>query len=336
MDQEMMKVVERIEKLMRLAGSNPNEAEAASALTKAQELLAAYNLDMSVIEQASGASTKRLDEQFSGGMHKYQRQLWRHIAELNFCFYWTQKNRAEEGSYAAKRKRKFTHQHRIVGRQVNVVSSKNMAIYLEKTIERLCRDWMGAERSMQYYSRDAVAYREGVADRVIEKILDRRNEIDLAEKRKEAEAARKASEAGTSFETALTIAGLSDREKAANYDFLHGEGAWAKKEARAAEFEKDWDKRQAARAEATVRAEKEYAEWAAAHPEEAEKEAKKERARERAKERYREKNGYRSYRFRETASDMRKSSGSYHRGYKAGEKVSIDPQMGDKTQRRIK
>lgn len=328
MDEETRKAVDKIEKLMRLAGSNPNEAEAASALSKAQELLAAYNLDMAVVEQASGQSGKRLQEMVSGGMHKYQRSLWKHIAELNFCMYWTQKSLVKEGSVQAKRGRRFTHEHRLVGRTVNVASTKNMAFYLDQTIERLCREMLGSERSMQYYSRDAVAFREGVADRVIEKIVDRHTEFMKEEERKAAEAAQRAAAAGISLATTLTVAGLSDKERDANNDFLYGAGYSARQRARQAEWEAGATERRRRRAEADAAAEKAAVEWAAANPKEARKEAAKERARERARERRRENGGgYGRYRFRQTSEDMRRDSGSYQAGYAKGAAVGIDPQV---------
>lgn len=337
MDDDTRKAVDKIEKLMRLAGSNPNEAEAASALAKAQELLLAYNLDMAVIEQAAGNNSgKRLEEMVAGGMHRYQRQLWRHIAELNFCMYWTQKNRVKEGSYVAKRKRRFTHEHRLIGRTVNVASTRGMGSYIDQTIERLCREMLGSERSMQYYSRDAVAFREGVADRVIEKIIDRREELVAKEKRDQAEAARKASAAGVSLAKTLTVAGLTEKEKQGNYDFIHGEGAWARKAADEAEWEAGRAERRIRQAKAQAAAEQAHAAWAAAHPEEARREAAKERARERARERRLERGGgYGRYRFRQTAEEMRRDSGSYHAGYSKGDEVSIDPQVSPGQNKRI-
>lgn len=335
-DEATQKAIDKIEKLMRLSASNPNEAEAASALAKAQELLAAYNLDMAVIEQSSGESGKRTDEQVSGGMYKYQRQLWRSISQLNWCMYWLQKRRVREGSIQAKRRRTMTHEIRLVGRKVNVIATKNMANYLNGTIERLCRERLGGEAAKQFFSRDAVAFREGIADRVIDKIQKRRNDIMDEENRKAAEAARQASRDGVNLGTALTLAGINEREKQANYDFLHGEGAWAKMKAAEAEWEAEWAERRRQQALAEAAAEKVYAAWAEAHPEEAKKEAAKERARQRAADQRSERGGGRRYRFRETTEDMRKSSGAYHAGWEAGANVSIDQQMGTNIAGRLK
>lgn len=334
MDFDIDKVAEKIEKLMRLASNNPNEAEATSALAKAQEMLAAYNLDLATIEKKSGGAGKRVDSNFGGGHAKYQRQLWRSIAQLNFCYYWTQKVPSKQAADPRKRDRKWTHEHRLVGRSVNVTATKNMAVYLNETIERLCRERLherasedGSNPNSQFYSRWAIAYREGIADRVLEKIQDRRQQ-KIDEEEEKARKLREAAVKGASTSTALTLADLTQAEKEANDDFLYGEGYTAKRKAREAEWEAGREERRRKEAEQKAKAEQEYAEWAAAHPEEVAAEAKKERARERARERRAERGyGGRRYRFRATTEELRRESGGYSEGYKKGEGVSIDPQM---------
>lgn len=326
MDDATIKAASQIEKLMRHAGGTSNPQEAAVFIAKAQALLAAYNLDMTTVEAVSGETTKRTDENLSGGGYKYQQRLWRHIAELNFCMYWTMKVRVKPGSYAEKRKRTFTAEHRLVGRVINVQQTKNMAGYLHQTIERLRREALGSDTR----SRDAMAFREGVSDAVIEKIIDRREKAILDEKREAAKAAERAAAAGTSMATAMTLGTVKQRESDANYDFLHGDGAAAKRRKRLADAEQ-------AQAQAEAEEEKFWAEWATAHPEQAKKEAAEEAKRDRAREKRqaRSGSGYGRYRFRETAEEMRRDSGSYLRGVAAGKSVSIDPQAEAKTVRRI-
>jgi hypothetical protein len=335
-DEATQKAMDKIEKLMRLASSNPNEAEAASALSKAQELLAAYNLDLSAIEANSGASGKRLDAMVTGGMHRYQRSLMKSIAQLNFCMYWTMKVPVKAGSAQAKRGRQFTHEHRLVGRQVNVIQTRNMADYLNSTIERLCRDKLrddGLSPQSQFYSAWAIAFREGIADRVIEKLVRRRRANVDEEAQKAAEAARAASAAGTSSATGLTLASLVKREEAANYDFLHGEGAWARREAEWASSEKLWAERRVQEAAARAAAEKSYAEWAVAHPAEAaQAEAERAAAARKAEKAEAAKAARRSgrrYSFRQTGEELRRNSGGYAAGYEAGKHISIDPQTSN-------
>lgn len=335
MDGDTRKVMERIAKLFQLAEKNPNKEEAASAMSKAQELLAAYNLDMATIEKNTGDSGKRLDEKVTGGMYKYQRELWEHIAELNFCMYWTMLVRTKEGTPQFKRGRKFTHEHRVVGRQVNVIATRNMGTYLEGVIKRLCIERMGDEGREGFYSSWAVAYREGIADSVMQKVRQRRRGIEEEAQRKADEAAERAQRAGISVATALTLKSVAESEEAANYDFLHGAGAWARKQAAIEERQKRWAEERARQAAAEAAAEKEYAEWAAANPEEAAKEAEKERKKARQREQRRANSGGFRYR-QESAADRRRDSSAYWSGRDAGKNVSIDPQTDHKmAERRI-
>lgn len=329
------RVMERIAKLLALAEKNPNKEEAAAALAKAHEWMAAWNIDMVTIEQNTGVSGKRLDDRVTGGAYKYQQRLWTAIAELNFCMYWTMKVRTKENTYQYRRGRKWTHEHRLVGRQVNVIGTRNMANYLEATINRMCIDRLGEEGDAKtFYSSWAMAYREGISDVVIDKILERRKDIKSQEEAKARKAAAAAERAGVSVATAMTIASIEDREEQANYDFLHGEGAWAKKLAAEEEWQKGWAKRREARAKAQAEAEAAYAAWAVANPEEAAKEAAKERAKQRAADKRAANRRY-SYRDRqETAAERRRESGAYYSGRDAGRNVSIDQQTDGESKSR--
>jgi hypothetical protein len=139
-------------------------------------------------------------------------------------------------------------------------------------------------------------------------------------------------------ERALTLASVVEREQAANYDFLHGEGAWARKKAAEEEAEKDWAEHRARQAKARVEAEKQYAEWATAHPEEAAKEERQRLQKERARARRQERRGggWGRTSYHVPASDKRRRSGEYYAGYDAGERVSIEPQVDVGNQKRIR
>jgi hypothetical protein len=330
----MDRVIEKVQRLLNLAAKNPNEHEAAAAAAKAQELLTAYNLDMTVLEQGNSGSGKREDARIRGGMYQYERELWGQIARLNFCYYFVTRERNKE----KYRGRSWSFKHRLVGRVVNTTATKVMGEYIQGTIERLCRERFPS--ASQFFSREAVAYREGMADAVWYKLDAKRREMKAAEKKRhdKAEADRvRAARAGVSLATTLTIADVVKSEEAANYDFLYGEGAWARKEQRNAEYEKEDSERRAAQAAADKAAEEAYTQWAAANPEEAAKEAAKERAKEKAKERARERRGS-SYRYRApTAREARQSSSYFAQGYDRGQDISIDQQMKDRGEtRRLK
>jgi hypothetical protein len=321
-----------VRKLLSLAAKNTNEAEAASAAAKAQELLVAYNLDMSAIGDGTSESGKREDARQRGGMYTYERRLWNSIADLNFCFYF----RVREYNKVRYKGRTWSFKHRLVGRKINTTATKMMGDYLQGTIERICRERFPDAR--QFFSSEAVAYREGMASAVLEKLADRRRDL-LREEQRKARAAEKAARSagrdGVSTATALTITSLKKSEQEANYDFMHGEGAWARKEARKVEWAKEDAERRAAQAKADAEAEAAYAEWAKANPEEAAKEAAKDRARERARERARSRRSY-SYRERApTGEERRASSSHYYQGYDKGKDISIDQQVDCGSAKRI-
>lgn len=267
---EQRSAIEKIQKLLNLAAKNPSKEEAAAAAAKAQKLLTQYNLDTSVVERESGVDGKRADEKLQGGIYKHQRALWAAVARLNFCYYWTQESMEERlinKTHIPKMKWGRTFKHRLVGRKVNIAATIAMAGYLEQAIHRICLDRCQAGR-IGFFSNWATSYRKGCARALVD-LLDERRDTILSEEAKKAARARRAAnyDGRVSTATGLTVAAYSKSEEEANYDFLCGEGAWAK--------------RLAARAEAAKEREEEerrYTAWAKAHPEEArqqEEEARK-------------------------------------------------------------
>lgn len=327
--EDLAKVTERVRKLLALAEKNPNEAEATAAAAKAQELLVAYNLDMATVEQG-GKSGKREESRQRGGMYLYERQLWRAVAELNFCLYFIHRHQTDRVRRNTNR-RVWEFQHRVIGRVVNTAATRAMGEYLQQTIERLCRERLhgdhGDKTNSQFFSSWAMAYREGIADRVIEKLQERRAHLIKEEERKvraAAKAARAAGRTGTSTTTALTILSVTKSEQDANKDFLYGEG-WSAEQAA----------ERAARAAAEKEADRAYSAWAKANPEEAKKKAAQEREEDR-KYWARRQGGRRGGWGRESASDRRKGSGAYYAGYDAGAGVSIEPQVDKGEQKRLR
>lgn len=259
--------LEKVSKLLRLAARNPNQHEAAAATAKAQALLAALNLDMAAVEAVTGVESKRADQLLKGGRYVWQRDLWNSVADLNFCFHWSQDEfvpcengryyRMEEGRRVYGR---YEAHHRLVGRVVNIQATRVMAQYLEAAIERLTRERC-AQGRIPLRSDWAYSYRRGLSDQVIVAIYERRKEQLSAETRRQREAeeaALGAAGSAVSTATALTLASYADRESDANADFVFGAGTSAR-----------WAAERAAKAKAEAEAEAEYARWAAAHPEQA-------------------------------------------------------------------
>jgi hypothetical protein len=320
---EQRKAIDQIEKLLRLAGKNTNQNEAAAATAKAQDLLAKFNLDMSIIEQSSGATAgRREDTKFEGGLYHFQREVWEAVAQLNFCFYWNQYSWDPNKKSMSRRNRRlrasdseytrslgmggYTFQHRVVGRTVNVRATKNMADYLLTTIERMARERF--PEPSQFFTRRAVSYREGLAEAVIGKVFDRRRHLLKQEEMTQRDAKRAADKMqreGVSTATTLTLSSLRKSEHDANVDFIYGEGTSAR-----------WAAEEAERAEAARIADEAHTAWAKANPEEAAKQEE-----ERRKARRRGGGGRASYR-----DTKERDYGAYYEGQDAGKSISIDPQ----------
>lgn len=313
---EQLDVISRVEKLMRLAARNPNKNEADAAAAKAQELLAAYNLEQIEINPDEEKSAVRERLKVRGGMFEYQRELWDAVAALNFCLHWViahhvyrEYNRRDpDGTRWVQRYNGREFRHHLVGRVVNTRSTRVMCEYLEQTIERLTQERFPA--NTQRFSREATSYREGIADQIVLRLQERRRDMEAAARRKAAEAAR----SGVSVAQGLTIRAHSDAEHDANMDEVMGAG-WSQKQ-------RD-DRR--ARAEARKAADDAYTAWAEANPEEAAKEA--ERARKEERRRSGRATGRARYR-QPSAREQRTWNTQYAQGYDRGREVSLDQQTG--------
>lgn len=317
LSEEQQKIISKAEKLMRLAANNPNIEEKASAMAKAQELLAAYNIDAASLSPDEDKSAVREKLKMKGGMYEYQRELFNAVAKLNFCMYWTivnkewvTRNKVDKwtGEKRPKRILSKTFQHVVIGRLVNTRSTRMMAEYLRQTIERLINERYSNE---QRWGKDAVAYREGISDVVVSRLHARRRDNEIAERKKREDEAKRS---GVSTSQALTLAAYTKQEQNANMDFVYGEGYTARQAAAEAE-----------RARKQKEADDLYTAWAVANPEEAKKEEAKRR-----KEARRYNYGGPGSRGGESARDKRSRQSSYWQGREVGEKVSIDQQVSDR------
>lgn len=307
----------KVEKLLGLGRKNSNEHEAAAATAKAMALLAEHNLSMSQVEAAGGEDGKREEAKQKGGAYLYERALWRTVAELNFCLCFVH---YEWVKYARPHVRlgRPTHTHgnqahvALVGRKVNVAATKAMVGHLLQTVNRLCLERLhGDSSNRQFLSRWAVSWREGMVERVRERLLDRRQrQLDAEELKRRA--ATKAAMASGSTATALTLGDVKQSEKDLNEDFLAGDapGTTARERAEAA----------AARATAEAL----YTAWAAANPEVAR--AAEEKLREERKAFWRTRRGGGGGGRAERDVDM----SAYRDGFEKAEGVSLDQQAEDR------
>jgi len=82
-------ILQKIKKLLALAGNNPNEAEASLAAQKAQELMTKYNVEASQVSLNLSESTSdaygRADVDRSLKLVVWKAQLLQAIARATFC-----------------------------------------------------------------------------------------------------------------------------------------------------------------------------------------------------------------------------------------------------------
>ncbi len=309
-----IEVIERrIEKLLKLAEGREGEPEAIAAMQKAQSLADAWNIEIAGIKGSKPG--KREDNLFPGGLYPYQRMLYEAIAKLNHCLYWSRKGLQKGEKY----------KHRIVGSKVNVLLTRQMADYLQSTVERITRTEFCRGDSTQYFTKDAHFFREGMIERIVEKIHQKRAEEEQERQRRKAEEAARASHPAYSGggNALVTIDDVAERERIANYDFQYGEGAWARRVAREAEL----------REQARIRAE-ELERWKQENPEEwlAQERAREEQRRKDYEEwEKREARNAKRRRsvtsFRTTKADAKYNSDAYYSGRDRGKDVGLDKQV---------
>ena len=312
-DAKIDSIISKVRKLLAMAEGNANEHEAAVAAMKAQELLEAYNLDMTMIGKKTNTHEPRKKENKEGGLYKWQRNLWYAVSTLNFCrYHYIKGNRAGD-----------VYEHQIIGSHANVVGTEVMAKYLEQAIERIARQWVKENRpGKSIFIKEAIAFREGAAQRITEKLWTARWEHQAAEdaKRKEERARNMAQ--GINTENALVLQDVINTEEDLNSDYMNG---W--EPGTSARHRAEREIRQAAAEAAAAGLLRQQDDWDAAHP----KEAAERKARE-AKQKQADWDSYnsksRTYRERKpTAEELRRQLGSYSRGYSEGDKVSLHRQV---------
>lgn len=325
---DMTAVIAKIEKLLALGQNNDNEHQAEAAMAKVMAMLEAHNLDMSQIGTSGkghqGAARK--DQTGKGGLYGWQRKLWKGVAELNFCHYLSIKGLAKGSVY----------EHRLIGSHANVVSTEIMAKYLQATIERLAQGWAKDRGYHSVFVRDAIAYREGMADRVVDKLSERRYKV-LQEERVREEERKKADAAkGVVTGNAMTLVQIISTEADFNNDYLNGYelGTTARDRHEADIRYKTYQAEQA----------KKRAEWdafKAAHPERAAKMIADELAKKAAEQAKWDKKHrkvakpYRERYRKPTSEEARRNLPAFDHGYHDGGQVGIDTQVDTRNNRRL-
>lgn len=315
-------VIEKVRKLLALAKNNDNEHQAEAATNKARELLEAYNLDLAVLNKESNDYVPRDKQKAKGGLYKWQRDLWNMTATLNFCRYW----------YVKGTRKGSTYEHELLGSKVNVLATRIMAQYLQDAVERVTREWMTANRpGMSIFIKEAIAYREGVTERLVDRMWRlRQDRIKAEDAKRKAEREANAAQ-GIFTENALVISDVISTEEDLNTDHI-----WGYPPGTSARNRKEREaRREVAEREAEELLRKQ-AEWDAANPEEAAaRKAKEEAEEERKNKEYWEKyKAKKRHTRRQTPEEERRSMRSFRSGYNKGDEISLDQQL-DQDKRRL-
>lgn len=313
-------VVRKIQLLLKLAERKEgNEAEADAAMARAQEILTKYNLDLATVQDKvveggtntpDDAMAKRDYARISrSAMYTWQRNLVRTLAQSNYCHYWVEETTEFRWKRDCKVKR-----HKLLGRIANTTAVLVMTDYLIETIERLL-PYKGKER----LSRSAVSWREGCADRLIERIKDRAEKMKKADYATQGEAA---------YSTAIAVRNMSQAEEIGNYDHRHGAGAWARNQ----EWEEKWKAgAEQRRLEREAREAKELAELEAklALETPAQKAARERKERIQAeKDARKDARWWDAYYRRNARAAARVDSAAYYSGRDTGASIGLDGQVG--------
>lgn len=299
--------IAKVEKLLNMA-RHPNtpETEAAVALDMAHKILEQHNLDMALVERQAGKGThaKREDKTSGGGLYKWQRAVWEATARLNMCHYVSIKGMHKGSKY----------ENRLIGRAENVLMTKIMAEYLQDAIERYSRAWAEGE-GYNIFARDAVIYREGMAERIGERLEKLRRERVAEEKRKQDEYRA----ANPSSGTALVLADVIRTEADLNQDHIRGvePGTTARERAATETWWKEYQEKQ----RAVQRDHEDKLLNDAAYSAQWQKDQLK-AAKEQARRNKRSRSA--SYRSSWNESDRRRSSSTFAAGHRKGDEVGLD------------
>lgn len=127
MSPETEKALDRVRKLLSLAGNNPNENEAAMAAEKAQVILAEHNLSIADVRAGDEDETIVEDEELVTSSQPWRRPLGTMVARLYFC------------EYLYCQMPLHRDAHSFIGKKHNVEVAKMFFTYLHMTVNRLAQ-----------------------------------------------------------------------------------------------------------------------------------------------------------------------------------------------------
>ena len=185
--------------MAKTIGAGCTEAEAIGASAKVAEVLAAYNMSMTDIEQSStdNAPTAKREKTMNSrsAFYDFHVDLMAAIAKANFCKHWV-----DIVPGPAHNKKNVTvnyKRHILLGRQVNVISANLLYDYLiEATATNMPKSIVNAGGGN---SRSAHSFRMGCCKRLTERVMGQHETVMAESRRAKAEqstAARNPANAG--------------------------------------------------------------------------------------------------------------------------------------------
>jgi hypothetical protein len=179
-------LIDRARKLMAMTVERgASETEAATAARILQQMMAEHNLSFTHIEATGGTTstggTRTRENVGRRQVYQWQRSLMKAVASMNFC---TSLERFEH----RMRGPAIFDGYDLIGRIDNVTTATLMFDYLLATIERLARAEVNNDPT-QFFTRYAHSFKEGVSDRLVERLRTQRDEIVAEQERKAKEAA---------------------------------------------------------------------------------------------------------------------------------------------------
>ena len=169
------KIIEKIQKLLRLAEKAGTEEEAALASQRAHEFLAKHNIDIAEVAQKSDEEFKLIEEHQV--VERYNEQ-WRRLimaacAELYFCKYFFRKTKVD-GVNSSRLQSGV--KHCFLGKPHNVAVAKEMGTYLVSAVNRLAnegsRNRLGPTPTSTQRGRYVNTFRRAAAVRLVDRLYD--------------------------------------------------------------------------------------------------------------------------------------------------------------------
>lgn len=172
--------------LLRLASGNTTEDEAMLAMTKAQEMMAQYNLTLEQVLAAGGGTPADKTIVMDATMeNKSNSQTWKRalfytVALSNFCRYITvtYKLYGQKGGWGPNRQVPMD-KHTFIGLAHNIGWAKEMSVYLVETCERLGLE-AAAKKGVPAREMDSFmnSYLAGIAGKVCWRLWTKRKEME--------------------------------------------------------------------------------------------------------------------------------------------------------------